>query len=143
MDTPDSELPAQVTAAIRAGRKIDAIKQLRAGRNIGLKEAKEIVGAYVEAHTVQQGIRRVGNTARSSALRCTGATTAFASAGHDFLDRSYYRHQQSTADTTGGQAANNTIESAGTYKAEQLSADTATDNTRDTIADCAKGKIFQ
>jgi len=50
MDTSDSELSAEVLAAIHAGRKIDAIKQLRAGHNIGLKEAKEIVDAYIEAH---------------------------------------------------------------------------------------------
>ena len=58
MDTPDSELPAEVTAAIRAGRKIDAIRQLRAGRNIGLKEAKEIVDAYVEGHPGLQRSRQ-------------------------------------------------------------------------------------
>jgi len=50
MDTPDPELPAEVLAAIHAGRRIDAIKQLRAGCNIGLKEAKEIVDAYVDTH---------------------------------------------------------------------------------------------
>ena len=50
MDTPAPELPAEVVAAIHAGRKIDAIKQLRAEHNIGLKEAKEIVDAYIEGH---------------------------------------------------------------------------------------------
>lgn len=50
MDTPDTELPAEVVASIHAGRKIDAIKQLRAGRNIGLKEAKAIVDTYIETH---------------------------------------------------------------------------------------------
>lgn len=43
----DSELPDDVLAAIRANRKIDAIKLLREHRGLGLKEAKHIVDAYV------------------------------------------------------------------------------------------------
>lgn len=43
----DNQLSASVTEAIRSGRKIDAIKQLREERGIGLKEAKHIVDREV------------------------------------------------------------------------------------------------
>jgi len=45
-------LPADVVAAMRDGRKIDAIRLLRERRRIGLKEAKEAV----EAHALEQGL---------------------------------------------------------------------------------------
>ena len=41
------ELPEDVISAIRANRKIDAIKLLRGHRDLGLKEAKHIIDAYV------------------------------------------------------------------------------------------------
>jgi len=44
------ELEPEVLAAINSGRKIDAIKELRSLRGIGLKEAKELVEAYSEIH---------------------------------------------------------------------------------------------
>ena len=40
------DLPADVIEAIRANRKIDAIKLLRQHRGLGLKEAKHAVEAY-------------------------------------------------------------------------------------------------
>ena len=55
-----SELPEDVLAAIGANRKIDAIKLLREQRKLGLKEAKEIVDAYMSgnpAPVVSQGPR--------------------------------------------------------------------------------------
>ena len=45
----DTELPQDVLAAIRANRKIDAIKLLREQRNLGLKEAKDVVDAYIDS----------------------------------------------------------------------------------------------
>ena len=47
---PESELPEDVLAAIQENHKIDAIKLLREHRNLGLKEAKEIVDAYAAEH---------------------------------------------------------------------------------------------
>ncbi len=44
------ELPNEVRELIHAGRKIDAIKQLREARSLGLKDAKQAVDAYVAAH---------------------------------------------------------------------------------------------
>ena len=42
-----SELSEAVLTAISANRKIDAIKIFRQEQNIGLKEAKDIVDAYI------------------------------------------------------------------------------------------------
>ena len=47
--TENTELSAEVLAAIGKNRKIEAIKLLREERRIGLKEAKEIVDQYIEA----------------------------------------------------------------------------------------------
>jgi len=44
---PPMVLSARAVAALQAGRKIEAIKILRAETGIGLKEAKEKVEAYV------------------------------------------------------------------------------------------------
>ena len=44
------DLPADVIAEIQAGRKVTAIKLLRAHQGIGLKEAKEVVDAYMTKH---------------------------------------------------------------------------------------------
>ena len=45
----DIKLSASVTEAVRSGRKIDAIKQLREERGIGLKEAKHIIDREIAA----------------------------------------------------------------------------------------------
>lgn len=42
----EQPLEPEVLAALEAGRKIDAIKELRAQRGIGLKEAKEIIDRH-------------------------------------------------------------------------------------------------
>ena len=46
----ETKLPANVVEAIRANRKIDAIKLLREHRSLGLKEAKHAVDAYIREH---------------------------------------------------------------------------------------------
>lgn len=46
----NTELEPDVIAELNNGRKIEAIKKLRASRNIGLKEAKELVDNYVSLH---------------------------------------------------------------------------------------------
>ena len=43
----ESELPEDVLVAIKANRKVDAIKLLREHINIDLKDAKDIVDAYI------------------------------------------------------------------------------------------------
>ena len=46
----DNQLEPEVLAALDKGRKIEAIKQLREHRGIGLKEAKQIIDDYSAAH---------------------------------------------------------------------------------------------
>jgi hypothetical protein len=41
------ELPNDVLDAVHSNRKIEAIKLLRVHRNLGLKEAKHVIDAYV------------------------------------------------------------------------------------------------
>jgi ribosomal protein L7/L12 len=48
--TTEIELPVDVIAEIQANRKVTAIKLLRSHQDIGLKEAKKIVDAYMDAH---------------------------------------------------------------------------------------------
>ena len=44
------ELSPEVVKALQAGRKIEAIKMLRAQRGLGLAEAKEQVDLYIAGH---------------------------------------------------------------------------------------------
>lgn len=56
----ESSLPADVIEAIRSNRKIEAIKLLREDRNLGLKEAKETVDAYVRQNPHLEVQRNTG-----------------------------------------------------------------------------------
>lgn len=47
--TPAEDLPPQVMHALKAGRKVEAIKLLREARGIGLAEAKEAVDGVEQA----------------------------------------------------------------------------------------------
>ena len=49
-----ANLPDQVINQIRAGRKIQAIKLLRESRDMGLKDAKHAVDAYMLANPLPQ-----------------------------------------------------------------------------------------
>lgn len=59
--TTNSGLPADALAALHEGRKIDAIKLLRAQRGIGLKEAKDEVDAYLREHPELASMQKSGN----------------------------------------------------------------------------------
>lgn len=48
--TANTELEPDVINELNNGRKIAAIKKLRTSRNLGLKEAKELVDNYVSLH---------------------------------------------------------------------------------------------
>ena len=54
------ELPADVRDAVDANRKIEAIKLLREQQSLGLKEAKEIVDAYIDENRHVIGDQRSG-----------------------------------------------------------------------------------
>lgn len=44
----ETELPADVIAELEANRKISALKLLRSHRGIDLKEAKNMIDAYID-----------------------------------------------------------------------------------------------
>ncbi len=46
----ETELPDDVIAELEAGRKIEAIKLLRAHEGVDLKQARELVDAYMKQH---------------------------------------------------------------------------------------------
>ncbi|MEM8660725.1 MAG: 50S ribosomal protein L7/L12 [Pseudomonadota bacterium] len=48
--TEEDVLPVEVIDALKAGRKVDAIKRLRKLRGIGLTESKQLVDAYIESN---------------------------------------------------------------------------------------------
>ncbi len=54
------ELPADVRDAVYANRKIEAIKLLGEQQSLGLKEAKEIVDAYIDENRHAIGDQRSG-----------------------------------------------------------------------------------
>ena len=62
------ELPANVITAIQAHRKIEAIKLLREAKGIGLREAKEIVEAYIKASPHLEINKRSGSRSPMSPL---------------------------------------------------------------------------
>jgi len=63
------KLPEEALAALESGKKIEAIKSVRTSFNVGLKEAKEIVEAYIEAdHGLKQRISVANNNAAQSAF---------------------------------------------------------------------------
>ena len=76
--TNETQLPADVTEAIRANRKIDAIKLLREHRGLGLKEAKHAVDAYIREnpHLIPQ--KTSGGGLGRSVIIVLGAVIAYA-----------------------------------------------------------------
>ena len=54
----EPELSPDVVESLRAGRKIEAIKMLRAQRGLDLAEAKEQVDLYIEEHPQAQSRRQ-------------------------------------------------------------------------------------
>ena len=60
----DKPLPAEVVAALQAGRTIEAIKLLRQMHGVGLKEAKEAVDA--QRHRDGLSARSPGELSRAS-----------------------------------------------------------------------------
>lgn len=75
--TTGSGLSAEALAALHEGRKIDAIKILRAERGLGLKEAKEEVDAYLRDHPELASMQQTG-----SALGCFAWIGLFAVVGY-------------------------------------------------------------
>ncbi len=65
-----SELPPAAVEALWQGNVIEAIKVVRQERNIGLKEAKDVVDLYIAAQpTLKKKIDHVLTTARQRFVR--------------------------------------------------------------------------
>lgn len=64
--TSSEPLPSDVIAAIQRGNKIEAIKRLRAARNLDLKDAKDFVESYVRN---DPALTRMYRRQSSNALR--------------------------------------------------------------------------
>lgn len=74
----ETQLPADVVEAIRANRKIDAIKLLREHQDLGLKEAKHAVDAYIRGnpHLIPQ--QNSGGGVSRSVIIVLGVVIAYA-----------------------------------------------------------------
>lgn len=70
LDTPADPITPEIAAAVRSGRKIEAIKLYREAHRVGLKEAKDAVDAY-EAATrgSPRSNPKSANPAKTSLLR--------------------------------------------------------------------------
>jgi ribosomal protein L7/L12 len=79
-------LPAAVVSALQRGNKIEAIKIVRQGRNIGLKEAKDAVDEYLRSQPALQSARNVAQAgANRNALLWLAALIGLAMIGYYFL----------------------------------------------------------
>jgi len=58
-DPPD--LPQAAITALEQGSKIEAIKEVRIARSVGLKEAKEIVEDFIEKNSEIKSYMRAAN----------------------------------------------------------------------------------
>jgi Ribosomal protein L7/L12 C-terminal domain len=79
------ELPNNVLAAIRAGRKIDAIKLLREQRKLGLKEAKEVVDAHTSGQAPRSTRRPTPGDSGIGRVLLVGLLAALVCAAYRFL----------------------------------------------------------
>lgn len=68
----ETELPADVIEAVHAGQTILAIKLLREHRALGLKEAKEMVDAYIEGRPKLAARRRANREAAFRTMKWIG-----------------------------------------------------------------------
>lgn len=76
--TTNSELASEVITALDNGKKISAIKTLRALRNIGLKEAKELVDVYLQTHPeTQASVQKSGSNNSLVVLIILGTVAYF------------------------------------------------------------------
>ncbi len=70
---PVHDLPADVVEALSQGRKIEAIKRLRAVRSMGLKDAKDTVEAYVSNDPIAQArLERVDAESKRTLMTYVG-----------------------------------------------------------------------
>jgi ribosomal protein L7/L12 len=79
-------LPAAAVSALQRGNKIEAIKIVRAERNIGLKEAKDEVEEYLRGQPALQSARSTAQSeANRNVLLWLAALIGMAMLGYYFL----------------------------------------------------------
>ncbi len=79
-------LPSDAIGALERGSKIEAIKSVRATFGVGLKEAKEIVEAYIDENPSTKTRMAAANAdSARSALGWVFAVIAFAMVAYYFL----------------------------------------------------------
>ncbi|SRR5260221_5080852 len=69
MPTHDGSLPPDVIDALNKGRLIEAIKLLRTGNGIGLKEAKDIIDSHIRRAGAPVGSQVAKDAAAASQRR--------------------------------------------------------------------------
>jgi len=91
MDNDNSGAPPfspEAIAALRRGNKIEAIKQVRVERNIGLKEAKDAVEDYVRGQPeLQSALADAQGEAKRSAVVWIAVLIGLAIVAYYFLAR--------------------------------------------------------
>src|SRR5215813_9560833 len=84
--TKAAPLSTAAIAALQRGNKIEAIKMLRAERNIGLKEAKDAVDDYVSSQpSLLASLASAQNDARRTALLWLAVLAGLAFLAYYFL----------------------------------------------------------
>lgn len=79
-------LPPPVLEALRKGKKIEAIKLPRLERNLGLKEAKDLVDAYVRRDPLlQRALEQAQAEAKRGCLLWLVGLLAASAAGYYLL----------------------------------------------------------
>lgn len=64
------QLPSAAIAALERGSKIEAIKHVRESQGVGLKEAKEIVEAYIDGNPdMRQRMHSANSASAGGAIR--------------------------------------------------------------------------
>lgn len=67
---PTPTIPTQAIAALHEGKKIEAIRLVREAQDLGLKEAKEAVEAYVQSQpTLKLAIEAKNKEAKGTLIR--------------------------------------------------------------------------
>jgi ribosomal protein L7/L12 len=81
MEPTPERLPTEAVAALERGQTIEAIKHVRAASGLGLKEAKDLVGRYLDRHPeVRERHAAARHAGRSSWLRWIIALLVIAAA---------------------------------------------------------------
>ena len=82
----DLGLSSPVVEALRKGNKVEAIKLLRLERNLGLKEAKDLVDAYVRRDPLlQRSLEQAQAEAKRGCLLWLVGLLAAGAAGYYLL----------------------------------------------------------